>query len=185
MELLPDNRLNSWMYNVEDRFKGMPKEEIKNILVKEQNPFAVLMEHWQGDFNIGSCLRSCNAMGGMEMFYLGKRKWDRRAAVGVHNYTDIIHLKNRQDFIELKKKYRFVALENTVSEAQPIYDYTWSPNSLIIVGEEGVGITEETLKICDDFVYIPQFGSIRSLNAAAAVSIAAYDFVSKHKKNTI
>ena len=38
--------------NVIDEFKGVPTEQIKQILQARANPFSVLMEHWVGDFNI-------------------------------------------------------------------------------------------------------------------------------------
>jgi tRNA G18 (ribose-2'-O)-methylase SpoU len=42
------------------------------------------------------------------------------------------------------------------------------------------------LELCDKFVYIEQYGSVRSLNAAVASSIAMNDFVMKvSKKETI
>jgi tRNA(Leu) C34 or U34 (ribose-2'-O)-methylase TrmL len=140
------------------------------------------MENWLGDFNLSSCLRAVNALGGSEMYYLGKKHYDKRGAVGTYNYTQITHLSSREELLKLKEKYVLVALENTVPTAQPLYNYEWDKNSLIVAGEEGIGITPETLKICDKFVYIPQYGSVRSMNAAAAVSIALYDYTAKFKK---
>ena len=116
------------------------------------------------------------------MFYLGKKRYDKRGAVGTYHYTDINHLPDRNELFKLKQKYTFVALENGISSAESMYDFVWPDNSLIIVGEEGIGITKETLDMCDKFVYIPQYGSVRSLNAASALSIALYDYVSKYKK---
>lgn len=165
-----------------DRLTKWTKELIREDVQKNSFPYAVAMENWQGDFNLSSCLRAVNAMGGSEMYYLGNRHWDRRGAVGVQHYTEIKHLKNREELLRLKSKYVFVGLENTVDGAQSIYDYKWDKNSLIILGEEGVGITKETLELCDKFVYIPQYGSVRSMNAAAAASIALYDYTAKYKK---
>jgi len=39
-----------------------------------------------------------------------------------------------------------------------------------------VGISDEILDICDDYVYIQQRGSVRSMNAAVAGSIAMNSF---------
>jgi len=86
--------------------------------------------------------------------------------------------------LELKKQYTFVALENTVPGAEPIYDFVWPNAPLLVVGEEGTGITNDTLELCDRFVYIPQYGSVRSLNAAVASSIAMNDFVMKNYKSS-
>jgi len=166
-----------------DRLTKWTTELIKNDLKENSFPFAVMMENFQGDFNLSSVLRSCNALGGREMFYLGKKQYDRRGAVGTHHYTDIINVKSREEFLKLKERYTFVALENSVAQAEAIYEFVWPENPLIILGEEGVGITSETLSMCDKCVFIPQFGSVRSMNAAVAGSIAMNDFVSKFLKN--
>ncbi len=165
-----------------DRLTKWSVDLIKKDLQQNSFPYAVMMENFAGDFNISSCLRACNAMGGSEMFYLGRKHYDKRGAVGTYNYTQMTHLSSREELLKLKEKYILVALENTVPGSESIYDYEWDKNSLIIVGEEGVGITPETLGLCDKFVYIPQYGSVRSMNAAAAVSIALYDYTAKFKK---
>lgn len=178
---LPDNRniVDKYKY---DRLTKWTTEMIKGDLQKSAFPCAVLMENLLGDFNLGSCLRSANAMNAREMFYLGNKKYDKRGTVGTHHYTEITHIPDAKKLIELKDKYVFIALENTVEEAQTLYDFEWPDNSLIIIGEEGVGITKETLSLCDKYVYIPQYGSVRSLNAASALSISLYDYVSKYTK---
>jgi len=174
--------------NIADRYKHdrlvkWTTEMIKSDLQQKSFPFAVMMENFVGDFNLSSVLRSCNAMNGREMFYLGRKQYDRRGTVGTHHYTDLINVKTREELLKLKERYTFVALENSVAQAEAIYDFVWPENPLIIIGEEGVGITPETLALCDKFVYIPQYGSVRSMNAAVAGSIAMNDFVAKYVKN--
>lgn len=174
-------------WNVSDKYKldrltKWTADLIREDVQKNTFNYAVMMENWVGDFNLSSCLRACNAMGGKEMFYLGRKHYDKRGAVGTYNYTQIKHLSSREELLKLKEKYVLVGLENTVVGAQSLYDYKWDSNSLIIAGEEGIGITPETLELCDKFVYIPQYGSVRSMNAAAAVSIALYDYTAKIKK---
>ena len=166
-----------------DRLTKWTTELIKKDLQQNSFPFAVMMENFVGDFNLSSVLRSCNAMNGREMFYLGRKQYDRRGTVGTHHYTDLINVKTREELLNLKQRYTFVALENSVPQAEQIYDFVWPENPLIIIGEEGVGITPETLALCDRYVYIPQYGSVRSMNAAVAGSIAMNDFVAKYVKN--
>jgi len=167
------------MFNVDDRFTGWSVDLIKRDIKSTSHPFSVLMENFVGDFNIGSVLRSANGLNAKEMFYYGNRHWDRRGSVGTHHYTDMIHLREKEEILNLKKTYTFVGLENNVPESSSLYDFVWPDNPLIVIGEEGCGITPDTLRMCDRFVYIPMFGSVRSFNAAVAGSIAMNDFVQK------
>lgn len=168
-----------------DRLIKWTTELIRKDLQSKAFPYAVLMENFQGDFNLSSVIRSTNAFNGREVFFLGNKQWDRRGTVGTHHYTDVKRLKNRDELLKLKDTYTFVALENSVPSTIALSDFEWPRLPLLILGEEGVGITPDTLALCDHFVHIPQFGSVRSLNAAVAGSIAMNDFVTKYNKKML
>src|ERR1700679_209621 len=97
-----------WEHNVADRFKNKTEEEVKAELKATSQPFAVCFEHWIGDFNMGSGIRNANAFNAKEVFYVGERKWDRRSAVGVYNYTPVQWLPTIEDFAKLKDRYQII-----------------------------------------------------------------------------
>jgi len=171
---------SSWQYNVADHFKDKTVEEIRQTLKCSAFPFAVCMENIIGDFNLGTVARNCNAFGAQAMYYIGNKKVDRRSMVGVHNYLDVIWLPTVDDFIKLKEKYHVVAVDN-VSGAVPISTYNFVPNTLFVFGEEGTGLTPAMQGMCQDMIYIEQFGSVRSLNVGTASGIIMHEFVSKYK----
>jgi len=173
-----DNRWNSWTYNVEDRFKGKTKEEIKQSLRSTSNNFAVMMEHWNGDFNIGTMIRNANAFNAEKVFYFGKKKYDRRGTVGTHHYVDLRYIDDADLLISLKSDYVFVCLDN-IDGSIPMEDFEWPENSLMIFGEEGIGLTEEMLELADHVVSIKQYGSVRSMNVGTTSGIAMYDYMNK------
>lgn len=178
-----DPQLSSWAKNVQDHLKPLSSEQICERLKEQSLPFSVMMSHINGDFNIGSVIRSANGFGAEEVFYYGKRKMDRRGALGCYHYTKVKYIESFEEIIKLKSKYRFVGLENNTDRlCHNIKNYDWNfdkPN-LIILGEESKGLTDDILDLCDDLIYIDMSrGSIRSFNAAVASSIAMYDFVSK------
>lgn len=100
-----------------DRFTKWSTELIKKDLQSKSFPYAVLMENFAGDFNIGTVIRSANAFNARAVYYLGRKHYDRRGTVGTHNYTDVIHLKTRDQLLKLKEDYELVAVENTVPSA--------------------------------------------------------------------
>lgn len=166
--------------NVRDSLKGIPTDEIRRILKDKAFPYAVLMEQWLGDFNVSTLVRNANAFGAQEVFYLGKKKWDRRGAVGTHHYIDVNHLATIEDLQPLREKYpTFIGVDN-VKGAKSMVDFEWPKDSLLIFGEESQGITNSVLEMCDHIVFIPQYGSVRSLNAGTASGIAMYDLTNKH-----
>jgi tRNA G18 (ribose-2'-O)-methylase SpoU len=173
-----EDHFRLWERNVADRYKNSTVEEVKADLQATAHPFAVCFEHWIGDFNMGSGIRNANAFNAQEVFYLGEKKWDRRAAVGVHNYTEVQWLATIDDLIKLKERYVIVGVDNVPGSCS-IRHYHWPKPTLMVFGEEGVGLTPTVQAICRDIVEIPMFGSVRSLNCGVASGIVMYDFVEK------
>jgi len=164
-----------WQYNVIDKFKGVSPEDVRESLRKTARPFAVCFEHWIGDFNIGTGVRNANAFNAEAVYYVGEKKWDKRSAVGVYNYTPVIFLPTVDDLLALKEEYIFVGIDN-VSGSVSIQEFHWEPKTLLIFGEEGTGLTPAMQNLCDAIVEIPMFGSVRSLNCGTASGIVMYDY---------
>jgi len=176
-----DDHFRSWQYNVADHLKDLTTEEVKEVIKATANPFAVCFEHWIGDFNMGTGIRNANAFNAKEVFYVGTKKWDRRSAVGVHNYTEVQWISDIEDFKKLKDRYVIVGIDN-VPGSVPISTYSFSENTLMVFGEEGTGLTPEMQSLCKDIVYIEMFGSVRSLNCGTASGIAMYQYINSQRK---
>lgn len=139
------------------------------------------MTQMVGDFNISSVIRSANAFGAERVYYVGRRRYDKRGTVGTYHYTDVVHCKDYDDFLDtIPTQSSLVALENnTAYETSDLRTFDWPINPIIILGEEGYGLTDEILSQVDNIVTIPDWGSVRSINAACAASITFYDYTFK------
>jgi tRNA(Leu) C34 or U34 (ribose-2'-O)-methylase TrmL len=175
---------SSWQYNVIDKFKSMDSSEIKSELNRTALPFAVCMENWIGDFNMATAIRNANVFNAKEVFYIGNKKWDRRGAVGVQNYTEIKWISHIDDLIKLREKYVFVGIDN-VPGSVSIHSHSFVPNTLMFFGEEGAGLTPAIQSLCDKILHIDMFGSVRSLNCGTASGIAMYEFASQYVKTSM
>lgn len=47
----------------------------------------------------------------------------------------------------------------------------------IVMGSEDTGVSNDNLRICDDLVKIPQFGTIESLNVSVAAGVLIYEVI--------
>ena len=176
-----EDHFRAWQYNVADRFKGMTVEDIQKDLRSNCNPFAVCFEHVINDFIMGTGIRNANAFNARQVFYLGDKKWDKRSAVGVWNYTPVQWLPTLEEFIALQDIYTIVGVDN-VPGSVPMSTYQFVSNTLFVFGEEGVGLTPAMQSMCKDIVEIPMYGSVRSLNCGTASGIIMHEFVSRLKK---
>ena len=170
-------------FNVIDDYKSWALEDIRSEVLRTSFPYAVMMQHIQGDYNISTLVRNANAFGARKVFYYGKRKWDRRGSVGTHHYTDLEFISDIDTIVKLKRDYHIVGVENNVKGCKPIDEFQAAPNTLFIFGEEGAGIQQEVIDLCDELIYIPQFGSVRSLNVGTCSGIVMNDYIAKITQN--
>lgn len=165
--------------NVIQKYKNLPVEEIKADADLRRLPFACLISQVEGDFNISTMIRNANAFGAREVFYYGKKQYDKRGTVGTHHYINVNYLSSFEDIVKLKEYYNFVALDILPGISKPLEKYTWKENSLMCFGEEQIGLQKEVLDLCSDIVHITQRGTVPSLNVGTASGIAMFDFSNK------
>ena len=72
-----------------------------------------------------------------------------------------------------------VAVDN-VPGAQRIEETTLPASCLLVFGQEGPGITDDTKAGAQLTVSIAQFGSTRSVNAGVAAGIAMHTWIEQH-----
>ena len=167
--------------NIVDEFKGLSVENIRDILQERRNPFASLILNIEYDINIASVVRNHNAFCGQEIFYIGRKKFNRRGCVGTYLYENITYFETLENALEkIPQDYTWVGIDN-IPGAISMPEYKWPEKALLVFGHErgGLGYIPELASYCKDVVYIPQTGSVRSLNVACASAVAMYDFVSK------
>lgn len=166
--------------NVIDRFKYWELDAIRAELDKDRRPFSVMLENFGYDINIATSIRNGNAFLPEEIWITGRKRYDKRGSMGTYHYEHIFHALTSKEVIEAKKEAgsRIVVFDN-IDGAEDLRDYKWDPSSLMIFGQEDIGVSQAALDLADDVVYIPQFGSTRSINVGCATSIAMYDYASK------
>lgn len=163
--------------NIRDKFKGKDHEDIMDELAQTRTPLVIISENLIGDFNVSQIVRSANAFNAMSVYIAGNRRWNRKGAVGTHNYIEVRHFECARYAIEECRDmgYEIVAAELT-DEAISLENYIWLPKTAIVVGEEGRGLSQAALDLVDNVVYIPMLGTVRSLNVAGATQIMAYHY---------
>ncbi len=160
---------------VRDEYKGMAPEEIKAALDRKRFPFAVCVANIEYDFNLGTIIRNANAFLAREVVIYGRRKMDLRGAMGARVYENVVHVRDAEALAAHARGYKLVCFEEAPG-AVPLAEFFWPPNPLMIFGQEGPGVPEEVRALADETVFIPLFGSMRSINVGVAAGIAMQDW---------
>ena len=165
--------------NVVDRYRYWTVEAITADLDQRRMPFHVAIENWQHDLNIGSIVRTANAFLAESVHIVGRRRWNRRGAMVTDRYQHVVHHPTIDDLVEAGGGVPIVAVDNVEGSV----DVTAAPlpeRCILLFGQEGPGLTPEALAAADRVVSIRQFGSTRSINAAAAAAIVMHEWVRVH-----
>ncbi len=84
--------------------------------------------------------------------------------------------------LRLKKDgYKLVGLEQT-SNSQSLHDHAFERRTVLVVGNERLGIPEDILAVLDDVVEIPIWGLPHSYNLATATNMALYEYCKQYPK---
>jgi len=169
--------------NVVDRFRYWRVEAIRAELDTRRHPFHVAIENWQHDLNIGSIVRTANACNAASVRIVGRRRWNRRGAMVTDAYQHIAHHASVADLIEWAagQSLPIVAVDNRPG-AVPVDTAPIPEECVLLFGQEGPGLTDLALTAADLLVEIRQFGSTRSINAAAAAAIVMHEWVRRHAR---
>ena len=73
------------------------------------------------------------------------------------------------------KDMGFSVIGTYLGAKKSVYDIDFSKKSVIIIGNEANGISDEVMALCDEKIIIPMVGKIESLNAAISCGICVYE----------
>ncbi len=172
--------------NVIDKFKWLSTEYIKAHTDTLRLSYSILLVNIEYDNNTGNIIRSSNAFGAKEVILYGRKKFDRRSAVGSEFYSNFKHVRFVEELEVVFKDYDCVVGLDNVSTAQPLEEFVWdiNKNYLLCFGHEGSGLPIEILDRCDVTLEIFQMGTIRSLNVSVAAGIVMHDYCIKTAKKS-
>jgi tRNA G18 (ribose-2'-O)-methylase SpoU len=150
-------------------------------LDEHRHPFAVAIENWQHDMNIGSIVRTANAFAAETVHIIGRRRWNKRGAMVTDRYQHVLHHATVEEFADWArtKGLPIIAVDN-VPGSVAIESFRLPEACILLFGQEGPGLSPEAVATADAIVEITQFGSTRSLNASAAAAIAMHAWITQH-----
>ena len=167
--------------NVLDHYRYWTVEAIVADLDIKRHPLQIAIENWQHDLNIGSVVRTANAFNVSYVHIVGKRDWNRRGAMVTDKYLHVVHHPTVADFATwcAENSVPIIGIDNLPVSKQ-MENYPLPEKCVLFFGQEGAGMSDEAVGICQVVLAIQQYGSTRSMNASAAGAIAMYAWAMQH-----
>jgi len=179
-----------FLYHLIKEDFGYPEPESKFIIssgdsckkIMYKTALVIILENLRSAFNTGSIIRSCECFGAKELIISGITPGTENAktiktAKGTENNVNIIRTSDIAVTVnELRNCGYVIYGAETGTGSTDLREMKMPEKTAVIFGNEEIGITEETLKLCDKIVSIEMRGLKNSLNVSNAVSIFLYEY---------
>ncbi|MDD4111248.1 MAG: TrmH family RNA methyltransferase [Clostridia bacterium] len=163
----------------------------ENILPESKCPLIIIFDRPSRKGNLGTMIRSADALGVDAIIITGHAIdiYDPEViSTSMGSYFNIPLFKfddNKQllDFISLfKSKYNGLKIVATDEKAEfSIKEIDFTKPTILLMGNEGVGLSKFYLDICDVGAKIEMVGKASSLNVSCAASIILYEIFNQRK----
>lgn len=175
--------------------RKLKHEEIKRcsldeLALKDRYPFSVLLENIRSAQNVGSILRTADAVRAARVTMAGvtpdgEHKGVHKSALGAQDAVPWETSPSALSAVESAREngITIIALELT---DQPTRLAEISEDifpALLMVGNELSGLSAELLELADFALEIPQYGFKQSLNVSVATGIALYGLLDLYLAN--
>ena len=158
-------------------------EQIVPFLYEQgKNPFIVVLDGITDVRNFGAIARTCE-VAGVDAIVIPARGSVSVNADAIKTSAGALHIipvcreNSLKDAVVFLKNSGIRVVAATEKAAK---NYTVADMSVpvaILMGSEDEGVSPEILRVCDELVKVPQFGSIQSLNVSVAAGVMIYEVV--------
>lgn len=154
-----------------------------------QDSSCAVLENLQDPGNLGTVLRTAEALGIPQVFLLGDccdplSPKALRASMGAVFRVRITLESSPEKLCRRLRDQGFTLLASVPdSTARQVTEIDFSTGKYgVFIGNEGNGLSEETIALCGERVTIPMGGRAESLNASAAATILLWEMVRRGGK---
>jgi len=160
---------------------------LENARARKEPLFVLLLDTLQNPQNLGTLIRTAEALGVHGVLIPTHRAAEITPAVvsasaGASEHMLVVQANLAQSIVELKVADAWVVGLDESPESKTPSEVRLDGALAVVVGSEGEGIRPLVRQSCDFLLRLPMQGQIESLNAAVAGSVALYlAYLARHK----
>lgn len=157
--------------------------ELNELLDEE---IIVILDHLEDPHNLGAIIRTCEAAGIKGIIIpkdrqVGVNATVMKTSVGTLDNVKVASVSNIVNTIEKLKKHNYWIVGTSLENSIDYREIDYSGKIVLIIGNEGAGISSLVSKKCDFLAKIPMYGQTNSLNASVAAGIMIYEIIRNRK----
>lgn len=155
--------------------------KIRSVLEKRQPDFSLVLENVHDPHNLSAVLRSCDAVGVLEvcLLYHSGQSMPAMAESSSASARKWLHFKNftqvDECFEYLRQSGKKIFTTHMGKDHLDLYEMDLTKPLALVFGNEHSGVSEEAFLRADGNFLIPQVGMVQSLNISVAAAISVYE----------
>lgn len=164
-------------------YKTYSVEELKNNVREGEYGLIIMLDELEDPHNLGAILRTADAVGATGVIFkknnaVGLTPAAAKTSAGAIETVPCAAVTNLSRTLEdLKKSGWWVVAADM--DGQDYRSLNYDFNTVLVIGNEGKGISRLVREKCDYVVSLPMRGKITSLNASVSAGILMYSVFNK------
>jgi 23S rRNA (guanosine2251-2'-O)-methyltransferase len=159
---------------------------IEELVEKGKQPHFLMLDRITDVRNFGAIARTAECMGVDAIIIAAKGAAQItpdaiKTSSGALSRIPVCREEHLQDVLLMMKQYELKIIACTEKTPHLVPDTNMLGGSVIIMGSEEDGISQELLKLADVRAKIPMMGAIASLNVGVATGIVLYEKMMQEK----
>ena len=145
--------------------------------LEQPRPLLLACAPLRSSVNLSRLVRLAGCSGVAKIIHAGSRKVDPNIARDAAETVEVVTKRSLPPVLQRYRKSGFqcVGLEQTTG-SQSLYDFQFDRQSVLVIGAEREGLSQEVLDCLDAVVEIPVFGQPASYNVVTATTMAVYEY---------
>ncbi|QBF34980.1 23S rRNA (guanosine(2251)-2'-O)-methyltransferase RlmB [Mycoplasmopsis phocirhinis] len=164
--------------------KYFPIHEL-NTIQRDKPQNVLVLDHIQDPHNLGAIIRTANAFGISHIIISKDRSADITSTVlkissGGFIGIKFIKVNNIVAALKRLKNIGYWIYSSALDKTALNFDkLEYNKPSVLIIGNEAKGVSQPVLNQSDVIVYIPQYGSVQSLNVSVAAGLLIHQITKR------
>ena len=147
-------------------------------ILEANDDLIIVLDHLEDPHNLGAIIRTCEAAGVKSIIIPKDRSVQvngtvMKVSAGALEYVNVCCISNIVNALNKLKSHGYF-IYGTKMDAPHYKDITLADKCVLVIGNEGSGLSRLVSDTCDEMLSIKMHGQINSLNASVACAILIY-----------
>ena len=160
--------------------------KIIRVLSSRQFDLQLVLEEIHDPHNVSAILRTCDAVGvqNVSLIYNVNKfpRISRVSSASAKKWVEINRFNSVEECFDHFHKLDYKIYVTSVDEkSMDLYQADFAGKSVIVLGNEHLGVSDQAKKLADEHIFIPMKGMVQSLNVSVAAAVILYEAYRQRK----